>query len=108
MRYVSTLRQLLGNVKFAIRVEDHPKIKMFQGEINEVEEYLGGVSFSETNQISHETRLIINEDHMRNLIGILQRIKNDINVPINKAGLIFKGSDEIDLDKIMAEIEAGG
>lgn len=108
LRYISTLRQLLGNVKFAIRVDDHLKIKVFQSDIDEVEQYVGGVSYNETNQISHETILVINEEHMRNLVTVLQQIKNDINVPINKAGLIFKGSDEIDLDKIMAEIEAGG
>lgn len=108
LRYLSTLRQLLGNVKFAIRVEDHPKIKVFQLDIDEVEKYVGGVSYTETNQISNETFLMINEEHMKNLVTVLQQIKNDINVPINKAGLIFKGSDEIDLDKIMAEIEAGG
>lgn len=108
LRYVSTLRQLLGNVKFAIRVDDHPKIKVFQSDIDEVEKYVGGISYIETNQISHEERITINENHMRNLVGVLQIIKNEINVPINKAGLIFKGSDEIDLDKIMAEIEAGG
>ena len=107
-RYISTLRQLLGNVKFAIRVDDHPKIKVFQADIDEVDKYSAGVSYTETNQISHETILVINEEHMRNLVTVLQQIKNDINVPINKAGLIFKGSDEVDLDKIMAEIEAGG
>ena len=108
MRYISTLRQLLGNVKFAIRVDDHAKIKQFISEIEEVEKYIDGLTTIEVNQINHETRLISNENHMNNCISVLQTIKDEINVPINKAGLIFKGSDEIDLDKIMAEIEAGG
>ena len=108
LRYISTLRQLLGNVKFAIRQDDHPKIKRFLYELSEVSELVAGISFQQTNEISHETTFLINEEHMRNCIAVLQTIKDEINVPINKAGLIFKGSDEVDLDKIMAEIEAGG
>lgn len=108
LRYISTLRQLLGNVKFAIRQDDHPKIKRFLYELSEVSELVSGISFQQTNEISHETTFLINETHMRNCIAVLQTIKDEINVPINKAGLIFKGSDEVDLDKIMAEIEAGG
>ena len=108
MRYIATLRQLLGNVKFAIRQDDHPKIKQFLADIDQVDDYSDGISFYETNQITHEINLVINEEHMRNCIKVLQLIKDEINVPINKAGLIFKGSDEIDLDKIMEEITQGG
>lgn len=108
MRYISTLRQLLGNVQFAIRKDDHEKIKGFLQDLEIVEDNVGGISYQETNAITHEINLVINEEHMKNCIKVLQLIKDEINVPINKAGLIFKGSDEIDLDKIMKEIIDGG
>ena len=108
MRYISTLKQLLGNVKFAIKKEDRGKITDFLNEISIVEDHTDGISKQETNAITHEINLVINEEHMRNCIKVLQLVKDGINVPINKAGLIFKESDDIDLDKIMAEIISGG
>lgn len=107
-RYVSTLKQLLGNVKFALRQDDRPKIRQFLEDINTVEQFVDGVSYYESNQITHEVSLVINEEHMRNCINVLQLIKDEVNFPINNAGLIFKGSDEINLDKIMEEITQGG
>lgn len=107
-RYATTLRQLLGNVRFAIRVDDHPKITKFLEDIAEVQQYMDGISYVEVNQITHENNLVINEEHMKNCLSVLQLIKDEINFPINKAGLIFRGSDEIDLDKIMQEITEGG
>lgn len=107
-RYASTLRQLLGNVKFALRKDDRPKIEGFLEDLSQVEEYLDGVSEIQVNQINHETKMIINEIHMKNCVAALQIIKDEINFPINNAKLIFKGSDEVDLDRIMQDIEGGG
>lgn len=108
LRYVSTLKQLLGNVEFAIGKEDQAKIKGFRSTIEEIEEYLDGVSYVRINQVANTSELKINEIHMKICIDILQNIKNEINKPINKAGLIFRESDEVNIDQIMKEIEAGG
>ena len=107
-RVISTLRQLLGNVKFAIKKEDIKKIDEYSADIEYVESVVDGISNIEENMITHETVLKINKAHFDNCMSVLQRIKDEINFPINSAGLIFRGSDEVDLDKITREIIEGG
>lgn len=107
-RVISTLRQLLGNVQFALKKEDKEKIEEYGKDINFVESIVDGVSVTEENMVTHETVFRINEEHFKNCIKILQRVKDEINFPINNAGLIFRGSDEVDLDKITNEIIHGG
>lgn len=107
-RFLSTLRQLLGNVKFALKKDDRPKVTVYLDRIENVESVINGVSFIEENMITKEIDLCINEHHFGVCMKVLQTIKDEINFPINDAGLIFKGSDEIDLDKIMNDIVEGG
>jgi len=107
-RVVSTMRQLLGNVKFALKKEDRPKVDFFVGRVEVVDSVIAAVSFTEENMITKEITLKINEDHFSKCLKVLQEIKDEINFPINNAGLIFRGSDEIDLDKIMTDIIEGG
>lgn len=107
-RMITTLRQLLGNVKFAIKKEDKPKIDDYIGDILFVESVIDGISDIEENMITHEINRKINEIHFMKCMKVLQRIKDEINFPINNAGLIFRESGEIDLDKITREIIEGG
>lgn len=108
LRFISVLRQLLGNVKFAIKSGDKEKIDGYFQQITDLEPFLDGVSYVTEDTISHETSMIINEEHFRKIMNMLQRIKDEINFPINHAGLIFRESDEIDLDKMMEDIVQGG
>jgi len=107
-RVVTTLRQLLGNVKFAIKKEDEGKVDDYLEQVEFVEKVLDGISYVEENMITHETILKIHEQHFKNCMKTLSRIKDEVNFPINNAGLIFRGSDEVDLDKITNEIIEGG
>ena len=60
-----------------------------------------------TNDVTKETELRINEDHFIKCFDILRAIKDELNFPINRAGLIFKASDTMDIDEIMKSIEEG-
>lgn len=107
-RTMTTLKLLIGNVEFAMKKKDRPTLEYYKRRIAQVEDFIGGVSRQEENMITHEKLLVINEEHFKNCFRALQVIKNDINFPINSAGLIFRESDEIDLDKIEEEIIKGG
>lgn len=107
-RMVTTLRQLIGNVQFALKAKDKKEINSYGERVAFVGNLLDGISFTEENQITKESYLRINEPHFSKCIKVLQRVKDEINFPINNAGLIFRGSDEIDLDKIQSEIIKGG
>lgn len=107
-RFVSTLKQLIGNVAFALKTEDSATIKGFEERMKNIESVLNKVYSSKEDEVTKENIFEIEEKLFCKIIVILQDIKEKINIPLNKAGLIFRPSEEIDLDKIMGEIIEGG
>lgn len=107
-RFTSTLRQLIGNVKFAIKKGYKDQIKQHEERLDLVRDFLPDISETNENVITHEKELVINEDLFQKIFDILQDIKDQLNFPINASGLIFRESEEIDLDKIMNDIVEGG
>jgi hypothetical protein len=103
------LRQLIGNCRFSIEKGDDEKtVSAFMERLNNVENVANGIADWKINDVTKENSLVINYEHFRSCFDILRSIKDELNFPINRAGLIFRQSDEIDLDKIMADIEQGG
>jgi len=58
--------------------------------------------------INHEITFEINEELFKKILEILSDVKEKLNTPLNNAGLIFRPSEEVDLDKIMGGIIDGG
>lgn len=107
-RFISTMRQLLGNCKFAIKQKSKSKIDELIKDLDYVEERLSGISFLEENFVTGESFYKINEDHFHKCYKIVREIKDELNFPLNTSGLIFRENDEVDLDKIMNDIVGGG
>lgn len=107
-RFISTLRQLLGNVYFALRKEDFKGINSDLERVKNLREFLPKLYEIKHDEVSKEEILEVNENLLAQILLILQEIKDKINVPLNKAGLIFRPTEEVDLDKIMSEIIEGG
>lgn len=107
-RFVSTLKQLMGNVKFAIKKPDKDGLQGLENRLSNVEEIMGNLYSEETDDLSKTVTIVINEMLFATGLSILQDLKKDLHVPMNKAGLIFRESDEVDIDKIMNEIIGGG
>jgi hypothetical protein len=107
-RFTSILKQLIGNVKFAIKKDQKVTIRGLEERLENVENIMNDIYAEEEDQISHIQTIVINEKLFMSGLKILQQIKEDLNIPMNKAGLIFRESDEVDIDKIMNEIVQGG
>lgn len=107
-RFTSTLKQLIENVNFAIKKKDSVAMSGLKDRLENVENIMNDLYDEEEDQISHFKVIVINEKLFRNGLNILQKIKEDLNVPMNKAGLIFRESDEVDINKIMQDIVEGG
>jgi len=107
-RFHSTIKQLLGNVKFAMKKADHPVVDKLIERIANTEEFLSTSFKVKEDGFSHEEIFEINEDLFKNILDILQAVKDELNTPLNNAGLIFRPTEEIDLDKIMNDIVEGG
>lgn len=104
------LKQLIGNCRFALEKGsiDEEIVTLMLKRIDVVESYSNGLADWMTNDVTKENVLVINEIHFKKCFDVLRSIKDELNFPINRAGLIFKQSDEIDLDKIMKDIVEGG
>lgn len=107
-RYVFTLKQLINNVDFAIKKEDKKILKELIDRIEMVEQYLSGIYGVYKNHVTREEEIKINEKHFDICMGILWKIKRDLNSPLNHASLIFRESEDMDLEKIMQDIVEGG
>lgn len=107
-RLLTTLRQLIGNVQFAFKKGDREKIATHLNTIDTVDNVFEGVFEIKENMVTHEKEFIVNEAHFTLCFKTLQKIKDEVNKQLNSAGLIFRESDEVDLDKIMNQIIEGG
>lgn len=107
-RFHSTLKQLLGNVLFALKKEDKEVVKTYIDRMKTVDGFLGKTFERREDLITHEELFEIDEDLFKKILDILQDIKDSMNTPLNNANLIFRASEEVDLDKIMNEIAEGG
>ena len=108
-KFIFHIKQLIGNCKFAIeKGYDEKIIKEFERRIEQVEAVADGVASTFVNEVTKEEELKINERHFKVCLKILQEIKDDLNFPVNRAGLIFRQGDELDLDAVMRSIEDGG
>lgn len=107
-RFHSTIKQLLGNVIFAIKKSDTAIVEKLLGRIKNAEEYLAQTHKETTDPVDHSIIFEINEKLFKKILDIMQEVKDQLNTPLNNAGLIFRASEEVDLDKIMNDIVEGG
>jgi len=106
--FIFDLKQLIGNCEFAIeKGYDEKLIKSFSDRIEQIEEVSDGIASTFINEITKENELRINEKHFKVCFRILQQIKNELNFPLNRASLIFRASEELNLDEVMKGIENG-
>lgn len=108
-RMLFSLKQLIGNCQFSIDdKKDKELIRTFLTRIENVEKVTDGIYSEFVNDVTKENDLVINEGHFEKCFKVLRNIKDELNFPINRAGLIFRNSEEIDLDKVLSEIVEGG
>jgi len=108
-RFIFHLRQLIGNCKFAIEKGlDEKIIDQIENRIDQVDAVGDGIASQFFNDVTKENSLVINEDHFKKCFKILQNVKDELNFPVNRAGLIFRQGETLDLDAIMRNIEEGG
>jgi hypothetical protein len=103
------LRQLIGNSRFSIKqLSDIIELDRLIERIEGVEEHFDGTANNVVNQVTKENELVINESHFNLSLKILHNIKDELNYILNRAGLIFRQGEELDLDDFMRTIEEGG
>lgn len=108
LRLHSEIKMLIEDVHFALKKADHQKVEEMLKRVNTCEEFLNKSYSLKEDAIDHEELFEIDEDKFKKILTIFQDVKSKLNTPLNNAGLIFRPSEEFDLDKIMSEIIEGG
>lgn len=104
-----SLSQIIGNTKFVIRDKfDKEDYQRHEKEIDNLEKYIGEAFTHVEDKVTKEEDIEINEKLFKILLRRLKKIKDEQLFYLNSSGVIFRISDEIDLDKIMNAIVEGG
>jgi len=107
-RLKDALKMVMENANFTIRKEDRKEYDAIRNHLDFIEEMLDAVYDVEENQVLHTKITVINESHFRKCLRALQKLKEQLNTPLNNCGLIFRQSDDMDLDEIMKDMVEGG
>lgn len=107
-RFVDNLRIVFENTNFIIRKEDRPQFVSLRKHLDFIEKILPAVAIEEENYLTHLKQTIINEEHFRKCLRSLQKIKEELITPLNNAGIIFRQSDQFDINDLMDELVEGG
>lgn len=107
-RIKDTLKSIIENVSFVMRKSDREEFELLRKDLQDVEKVLSGTYYVRVNDVTHINELVINESFFNICLNELRRIKEKLNIPINRANLIFRQTDEINLDDIIRDIQESG
>lgn len=106
---VECLRECFENSDFAMEKQGtKDTMKELSERVEIVAQFLDGISYFESDARTGQVVTKIDESHFANCLNELRKIKQEIPQPLNKNNLIFRGSDEVDLDKLAKMIEESG
>ncbi len=96
-RLLHNLIKLIGNAKFAMKGNTYLKeLEGYEEQLEKIEK-IKHVLFKEiTSQKTKQKTFKIDEEKYNRVLKIIRKIKNDINIPLNKSHLIFTDKEEFD------------
>ena len=107
-RYWQKLRQIVSDTLFKVKVADRKKAEEIQNWLYGLSQYFDALTSSNSNHITGEDHLVINEEFMTTLLDSLVERKQAYLSILDHAGLIFREVDEVDLDKMTNDFVQGG
>lgn len=107
-RYWVKIKQIVSDTIFKVRKGDIEKAKKTYEEILKFPKYFDGLLKIKSDALDHEDKIEVNEKFLITFIDKLVEIKKDYLVLLNRSGLIFKESDEFDVNQFLEEFAHGG
>ena len=107
-RYWQTLKQIISDTMFKVKFSDKEEAKKTYDWIITAPKYFDGLLELETDDVSHDNKIKVNEEFLIKLLDELVKNKMSYLFILDRTGLIFKESDEVDLDKLSNEFVHGG
>ncbi len=103
-RLIHAMITLIRNTKFAIKPEDKNAFMECTKRLNKIKKFIPKLKM-EVKRGRKVVELNIDETLFENMMNEIHEKIDDINVKINKAGLIFAQFDELDIDKLKENLE---
>jgi len=109
-RYWQKLRQIANDTRFKVIASDRPEAEIILKFLNELhkKKYFGNLLKLKRDIVNHNDEIEVNEEFLTILLDKLIEIKQRLLKILNNAGLIFRQSSEVDLDKMTNEFVQGG
>ena len=107
-RYWQKLRQIVLDTMFKVKVNDKGEAEIILKWLETVPKYFDILLNVKTDSINHDDKLEVNEKWLNFLLDKLVERKTKYLYILDRTGLIFRESDEVDLDRLSNEFVKGG
>jgi hypothetical protein len=102
-RYWQKLKQIVADTQFKVKVNDRKDAQEIYNWLKSIPKYFDGLLYVRSDSVHHEDNIEVNEEFLTMLMDKLVEQKEAYLHILDHAGLIFRESDEIDLDKMTSE-----
>ena len=103
-RLIHAIKSLLRNTKFCVKGDDKDKFTDHTKRLDKIEKNTTKLRL-EKKRGQRIVELNINEELFDKMMGEIHNMVDDINLKLNKAGLIFSQFEELDLKKLKENLE---
>jgi hypothetical protein len=107
-RYVDTLDLIFKNTSKFLKKRDENTFVRLRKTLDNIKEVLPAIKETKFNMGINQSSIEINEMHFDVCLNILKKVNEELIEPLNNAGLIFKETDEMDIEDIKRQIIEGG
>jgi len=107
-RYWQKLKQIVSDTFMKVKKADKENAEAIQKWLSSIPSFFDALLSIKKNNVSNEDAIEVNEEFLTELLNKLVEKKQEYLVILDHTGLIFKESDEVDLDKLMKDYVEGG
>ena len=107
-RYWQKLKQIITDTLFKIKAKDRDEADRIKDWLDKLPQYFDGLLSIKKNNVTNDDAIQVNEEFLTILLDKLVTRKQEYLVILNHAGLIFRQSQDIDLNDIQKNIFDSG
>lgn len=107
-RYWQKLKQIIEDTRFKVKKEDRNIADDIHEAIISYRQYFDKLILQNIDDVNHDDQIRVNEQLLTLVLDALVDKKSQYQYVLDRAGLIFKKSADVDLDKIKEQFVHGG
>lgn len=107
-RYWQKLKQIVSDTLFKVKVQDRDEAERTLEWLENIPAFFDGLLYLKGDTVNHDDKIAVNEEFLTVLLDLIVKKKQKYLYILDRAGLIFRESDEVDLDKMTNEFIHGG